>query len=164
FVTLFLAWGGWTTYRSGGLYGALLAQWPYLLILSLAGMAMFLALGLVGWLDTRIAGVCGIALVLGIVSEVVSDYVWSMSRDPTFQFALQDLRPEFTDYWTPFWMTISASILFALLYDKVSKPLTVFIALTLLIYPWRTSPETVIYDGQQHSIGEHWGFNLFDGV
>jgi hypothetical protein len=108
------------------------------------------------------AGVIALALLLGFGFDYVRDFIWGLTSDLTIQFGLQDLDAEFVQYWSPFFMVFSASLIFALCYERWSKPFSFFVLMTMLIYPWRYSPSPVDYDSDQHSIAEHWGFNLFD--
>jgi hypothetical protein len=149
-------------HSTGSLAARLFAQSPMLMVLTLLGLITLVPVWLVGGRQMKSAGVVVFALLLGLGFDYTRDFVWSLTNDLTFQFGLQDLDAEFVQYWSPFFMTFSASLVFALCYEKWSKPLSFFILATLLIYPWRNSASPVDYDSDQHSITEHWGFNLFD--
>jgi hypothetical protein len=64
------------------------------------------------------------------------------------------------DYWCPWFLAIAAGVVLALIYDRVSRPLGLFTALALVIYPWRILPNPADYDSDQHSVIEQWAFNL----
>ncbi|MDO8432175.1 MAG: hypothetical protein Q7S58_07160 [Candidatus Binatus sp.] len=138
------------------------AQSPMLTLLTFVALTALLGVWFSDSSRMRNAGIIAFALLLALIFDYVRDYAWGLTSDLTVQFGLQDLDAEFLQYWTPLFMTFSASIVFALCYGKLSKPLSFFVLMTLLIYPWRHSASPVDYDSEQHSIAEHWGFNLFD--
>src|SRR5262249_47110750 len=70
------------------------------------------------------------------------------------------IRIKLWDYWSPYFLALPAGYLFALAYDRWSRPGTLFVLLTLLIYPWRQAPNPVDYDSVEHSVTEQWAFNL----
>ncbi|MGH7881201.1 MAG: hypothetical protein ACREQD_17130, partial [Candidatus Binataceae bacterium] len=67
---------------------------------------------------------------------------------------------ELTDYWCPYFLVFPAGLLFALAYDRWSRPLTFLALMTLLIYPWQPGKGAVYYDSLEHTITEQWAFNL----
>ena len=49
----------------------------------------------------------------------------------------------------------------ALAYERLSRPLVFFVLVAVLIYPVRMVEKPLDYDSAEHSIAEHWAFNLY---
>jgi hypothetical protein len=110
--------------------------------------------------EARYAGLVAVALLLGIAGEYLDPILRTLSQTPAGGMMASDIRIKLWDYWCPYFLTLPAGYLFALAYDRWSRPATLFILLTLLIYPWQQAPHPVDYDSLEHSISEHWAFNL----
>jgi hypothetical protein len=77
---------------------------------------------------------------------------------------VSDVGWKLLDYWAPYFMVLPAGFLFAVAYDRLSRPLTLLVLLAILIYPWRMIPNPADFDSAEHSIPEHWAFNLDDAA
>lgn len=147
-----------------------IVQWRYhsifqRVVVNLPLLSFFCATGLVlaiiiGWRDKRpafYAGLAAVALSFGLTGE----YIDVLAHTPQYsKTLLWDVAPHFVDYWCPFFLIFPAAYAFALAYDRWSRPLVFIALLTLLIYPWHMVEDPVYYDSLEHSISEHWGFNL----
>ena len=102
----------------------------------------------------------GIALLLGVAGEYLDPILRALSHSPTAGMMASDVGIKLWDYWCPYFLTLPAGYLFAIAYDRWSRPATLFILLTLLIYPWHQIPNPIDYDSVEHSITEQWAFNL----
>ncbi|MBV8138572.1 MAG: hypothetical protein JO121_23525 [Deltaproteobacteria bacterium] len=141
------------------LYQQVADNLPLLTLLCFAGL---IAAFVVQWPadQTRYSGLVAVALLLGIAGEYFDPVLRTLSHTPAGGMMTSDIRIKLWDYWCPFFLTLPAGYLFALAYDRWSRPGTLFILLALLIYPWRQAPHPLDYDSLEHSISEHWAFNL----
>jgi hypothetical protein len=131
---------------------------PILMLLCFAGLIAAIA---VLWRDTETpipyAGLVAVALSLGLVGE----YVDVLAHTPQYQMSLLwDVAIKLWDYWCPYFILFPAGFAVALAYDRWSRPAVFFVLMTLLIYPWYQLPDPVDFDSLEHSITEHWAFNL----
>jgi hypothetical protein len=106
------------------------------------------------------AAVAALALSLAILHEYLGAIVTPLTHNPSAGMMISDLGIKLWDYWCPYFLTLPAGFLFAMAYDRWSKPATLFALLTLLIYPWYQIKVPVDYDSVEHSITEQWAFNL----
>ena len=109
--------------------------------------------------DTPIpyAALVAVALSLGLIGE----YVDVLAHTPQYQLSLLwDVAIKLWDYWCPYFILFPAGFAVALAYDRWSRPAVFFVLMTLLIYPWHQRPDPVDFDSVEHSIAEHWAFNL----
>ncbi|MGO9606903.1 MAG: hypothetical protein ACLQAT_26520 [Candidatus Binataceae bacterium] len=111
-------------------------------------------------LEHRYAGLVGVALLLGIAGEFLDTLTRAMAHNPATGMMFSDLGIKLWDYWCPYFMTLPAGFLFALAYDRWSRPTTLFVLLSLLIYPWQQIKNPIDYDSVEHSVTEQWAFNL----
>lgn len=107
------------------------------------------------------ATLVAIALLLGAAYDFLNPLLNAMGGSQAFASGIGDISFKLEEYWCPYFLVFPASIPFALLYDarERTRPLVVFVLLTLLIYPWyqRTN---VSYDYDEHSIAEDWAIDL----
>jgi hypothetical protein len=141
------------------LYQQIADNLPLLTLFCFAGL---IAAFVVPWPvdQTRYSGLVAVALLLGIAGEYLDPVLRTLSYTPAGGMMASDISIKLWDYWCPFFLTLPAGYLFALAYDRWSRPGTLFILLALLIYPWRQAPQPLDYDSLEHSISEHWAFNL----
>lgn len=109
---------------------------------------------------SRYAGLAAAALLLGILGEYLDPILRTMSHNPSTGMMASDIGIKLWDYWCPYFLTLPAGFLFGLAYERWSRPVTLFFLLALLIYPWHQIKDPVDYDSVEHSVTEHWGFNL----
>jgi len=109
---------------------------------------------------SRYSALVGVALLLGVASEYLDPILRALSHSPTTGMMASDVGIKLWDYWCPYFLTLPAGYLFALAYDRWSRPATLFVLLALLIYPWRQVGSPVDYDSVEHSVTEQWAFNL----
>jgi hypothetical protein len=131
---------------------------PLLMLLCFAGLVAAIA---VSWRDDEApipyAGLVAVALSLGLVGE----YVDVLAHTPQYQLSLLwDVAIKLWDYWCPYFVLFPAGFAVALAYDRWSRPAVFFVLMTLLIYPWHQISDPVDFDSVEHSITEHWAFNL----
>ncbi len=105
-------------------------------------------------------GLAAMALLLGVAGEYLDPVLRALSHNPSAGMMSSDIGIKLWDYWCPFFLTLPAGFLFALAYERWSRPATVFIVLALLIYPWHQAENPVDYDSVEHSVTEQWAFNL----
>jgi hypothetical protein len=113
-----------------------------------------------GEADQTYPGLVAVALLLGVAGEYLDPLLRTLSHTPAGGMMASDLRIKLWDYWCPYFLTLPAGYLFALAYNRWSRRGTLFALLALLIYPWHQAPHPVDYDSLEHSISEHWAFNL----
>jgi len=107
----------------------------------------------------RYGGLAALALILAIASEYLGEFLYRIAASPSVEMMVWDIGIKSWDYWSPYFLLFPAGLMFALLYERWSKPATIFALLTLLMYPWHHGQDAD-YDSDQHSVTEHWGFNL----
>ncbi len=154
------------------IFAAVLRQWheryslfdkvaedlPLLMLLCCVGLVAAIV---ISWRDddTPIpyAALVAVALSLGLIGE----YVDVLAHTPQYQLSLLwDVAIKLWDYWCPYFILFPAGFAVALAYDRWSRPAVFFVLMTLLIYPWHQRPDPVDFDSVEHSIAEHWAFNL----
>ncbi len=108
----------------------------------------------------RFSGLVAVALLLGVVGEYLDPVMRALSHSPSAGMMASDIGIKLWDYWCPYFLTLPAGFLFALAYERWSRPATLFVLLTLLIYPWHQIDHPVDYDSVEHSVTEQWAFNL----
>ena len=91
----------------------------------------------------------------------VGEYVDVLAHTPEYsKTLLWDVVPKLVDYWCPYFLVFPAGFAVALAYDRWSRPAVFFVLMTMLIYPIHMIKEPIYYDSAEHSISEHWAFNL----
>ena len=138
----------------------------YQVAANLPMLAFFCAVGLfaaavVSWRDDA-APIPYAALAAGALAfAFVGEYVDVLAHTPQYQKTLLwDVVPKLVDYWCPYFLVFPAGFAVALAYERWSRPAVFFVLMALLIYPWRLIKEPIYYDSAEHSISEHWAFNL----
>ncbi len=167
-----LVWLNWTLvgllfagiiYRhatvSGSIYEQVAGHLPMLVLFAFGGMVALLHVWRHEPGTMRYGGLAAFALMLAIASEYLGEFLNRIAASPSFQMMVWDIGIKSWDYWSPYFLLFPAGLLFALLYERWSKPATIFALLTILIYPWHQGQNTD-YDSDQHSITEQWAFNL----
>lgn len=131
---------------------------PILTLLCFVGL---IAAIVVSWRDDKApipyAALVAVALSLGLVGE----YVDILAHTPQYQLSLLwDVAIKLWDYWCPYFLLFPAGFMIALAYNRWSRPAVFFVLMALLIYPWYQFPDPVDFDSVEHSVAEHWAFNL----
>jgi hypothetical protein len=112
----------------------------------------------------RYAGLAAVALLAALVWEYVPPVVSALQFQASAANMVSDVGWKLLDYWAPYFVVLPAGFLFAVAYDRLSRPVTFFVLLAILIYPWRMIPNPADFDSAEHSIPEHWAFNLDDAA
>lgn len=148
-------------YHPYSLYQQIAGNLPMLTLFAFAGLV---AAAAVVWaeepLTARYAGLAAIALLFGIAGEYLDPVLRALSHNPSAGMMASDVGIKLWDYWCPYFLTLPAGLLFGLAYDRWSRPATLFLLLTILIYPWHQISNPVDYDSVEHSVTEQWAFNL----
>ncbi len=143
------------------LYAQIAGNLPMLALFAFGGLVAIVAtIGVEGIAAIQYAGAIAVALLLGIVGEYLEPILQAFTHNPSIGMMVSDIKIKLWDYWCPYFLTLPAGYLFALAYDRWSSPLTLFAAMTLLIFPWYQISNPVDYDSVQHSITEQWAMNL----
>jgi len=167
-----VAWLNWTLvpllvagiiYRHATVHGSIYEQvaghLPMLVLFAFGGMVALLHIWRHEPGTMRYGGLAAFALILAIASEYLGEFLNRIAVSPSVEMMVWDIGIKSWDYWSPYFLLFPAGLLFALLYERWSKPATIFALLTLLMYPWHQG-QNVDYDSDQHSVTEHWAFNL----
>ncbi|HLW69087.1 MAG TPA: hypothetical protein VKS22_00540 [Candidatus Binataceae bacterium] len=134
---------------------------PMLFLFGFGGL--FATLGIITAerpLRARYAGIAAGALLLGALDDYLDPALRALGRTAATRMMTSDISIKLTDYWCPYFLIFPAGLLFALAYDRWSRPLTFLALMTLLIYPWRRNTDPIYYDSLEHTITEQWAFNL----
>lgn len=134
---------------------------PMLFALCFAGMIA--ALGVVLGerpIRSRYVALGAVALLVGLLGDFVDPALRAFGHDASSRMMTGDVSIKLVDYWSPYFLIFPAGFLFALAYERWSAPLTIFVLLTLLMYPWQQLKGSVDYDSLEHAISEQWAFNL----
>jgi hypothetical protein len=156
FLTLFRH-----AFAPDSLYAKVESNLPLLFVFSFAGLVA--ALGIVLGeqpLRCRYAALAAVTLMLGLLADCVDPALRAIGHTAATQMMTGDVSIKLTDYWSPYFLIFPAGFLFALACDRWSAPLTLFVLLTILIYPWQQFAAPVDYDSLEHAISEQWAFNL----
>jgi hypothetical protein len=143
------------------LYANVAANLPRLFLFCFGGLVV--ALGIVVAerpLRSRYAAIAAGALLVGVFGDSLDPALRALGQNAASRMMTSDVSIKLTDYWCPYFLIFPAGLLFALAYDRWSRPLTLFVLLTILIYPWQPSKSAVYYDSLEHTITEQWAFNL----
>ncbi len=148
-------------YQEYSLFLQISGNLPLLFLFCFGGMVA--AIGLI-WseepLSMRYVALGAVALMFGIAGEYLDPILRAISHSPSAGMMASDIGIKLWDYWCPYFLTLPAGLLFALAYDRWSRPFTMLALLVILIYPWHQIKDPVDYDSVQHSITEQWAFNL----
>jgi hypothetical protein len=142
-------------------YTKVASNLPMLFLFSFGGLIA--ALGVVTTerpLRARYAAVAAGALILGALDDYLDPALRALGTSAATRMMTSDVSIKLTDYWCPYFMVFPAGLLFALMYDRWSRQLTLLGVMTLLIYPWRPGSNAIYYDSLEHTITEQWAFNL----
>ena len=153
---------GRSTDSSSRLIGTILATFPALTVLGLAGL-LLAAYGSCLRLQQRAprtTGNIGLAAfcVFMAVAAVVTQPDLPDSAGSLFQTALWHFSHKLLEYWWPYFLLFPAALCLALIYDRWSRPVAVFAILAILIVPWHLAPAPPI-DDARGSLSKH-AFNL----
>jgi hypothetical protein len=143
------------------LYEAVASNLPLLFVCCFAGLVA--AFGIVVGaqpLRSRYAGIAALGLMLGVLGDFLDPALRALGHDAATLMMTGDVSIKLVDYWAPYFLIFPAGFLFALAYERWSAPLTLFVLLTILMYPWRQTKDPVDYDSLEHAISEQWAFNL----
>ncbi|HTY54699.1 MAG TPA: hypothetical protein VMB26_05850 [Candidatus Binataceae bacterium] len=168
-----IAWLNWTLvlllgfgilYRHAtvraSVYEQVAGHLPMLMLFAFGGMLAMLNIWYREPGAMRYGGLAVFALLLAIAAEYLGEFLFHLTASPSVQMMMWDIVIKSWDYWSPYFLLFPAGFLFALFYQRWSKPITILALLTLLIYPWRQMPNATDYDSDEHSISQLWGFNL----
>ena len=143
------------------IYAQIAGNLPLLTLFCFGGLVVAIAIICNEGVDAMpYAGVAALALLLAVVYEYAGPMMASFTHSPSTSEMVSDLGIKLWDYWCPYFLMLPAGFLFAIAYERWSKQATLFVLLTLLIYPWYQSKNPVDYDSLEHSITELWAFNL----
>lgn len=106
------------------------------------------------------AGIVVGPLFLGVLDDYLDPLLRQLGHGAQAHMMTGDISIKLTDYWCPYFLIFPAGLLFGLVYERWSRPLTFLAVMTMLIYPWRPSKDAVYYDSIEHTITEQWAFNL----
>jgi hypothetical protein len=144
--------------QRGSLFYQVAANLPLLAFFCVTGLAAAIV---VSWRDhgalIPYVGLVAVALAFGLPGG----YVDALAHTPQYRMTLLwDVFPHLVDYWCPYFLVLPAGFAVALAYDRWPRPLVFFVLMALLIYPVHMIKDPVYYDSAEHSISEHWAFNL----
>jgi hypothetical protein len=142
------------------LYGQVLHNLPILTMLAFGGVLALVGLWVREPAAMPYAGLVVLALFLGYAGEWVRLAFSTVFASPILRSMADDTISKLWDYWCPYFLIFPAGFLFALFYDRWSKPIAFFALMVMLLYPWRLVKNPADYDSAEHSITEHWAFNL----
>ena len=142
------------------MFDTLAPQMPILAACALIGM---IAAAVIGFREDGVmpnASAIAVALMIGVVAEFANDWLDPIVQSPIPRHMLQEVMSKMADYWVPYFLIFPAGLIFALLYERLSKPLAFFVVMTILIFPWFEAPNPQDYDGNEHAIVDQWAFNF----
>jgi hypothetical protein len=147
----------WVT---GSIFDQVMQNLPILCVFAAVGMIAAVILGFVEKGSVPDTGVLAVALMIGVAAEIANNYLSPMISAPAERHMLGDFISKLIDYWIPYILIFPAGLLFALIDDRISRPLALFAVLTILMYPWTRVENPQDYDSDEHAISEQWAFNL----
>ncbi len=133
---------------------------PMLCLFAAIGLVAAAILGFIEKDSVPETGVVAVALMIAVAADIANNYLSPMISGPAGRHMLSDLMSKLVDYWVPYILIFPAGLLFALIHDRISKPLAVFAVLTILMYPWTRTQNPQDYDSDEHAISEQWALNL----
>lgn len=145
---------------TGSMFDEVMHNLPILCALAATGMIAAVIFGFVDKSTADSPGLLAIGLLIGPAAEIANNYLTPIITAPAPRDMLHNLISKLVDYWLPFMLIFPAGLAFALIHDRISKSLAVFMVLTILIFPWTRAQNAQDYDSDEHSIPEQWAFNL----
>lgn len=145
---------------TGSIFVDVMHNLPMLSVFAALGLIAAAILGFVEKGSVPATGVLAMSLIVGVAAEIANNYLGPTVSAPAERDMLGNLMSKLVDYWIPFILIFPAGLLFALLHDRVSRPLAVFAVLTILMYPWTRAESAQDYDSLEHAISEQWALNL----
>ena len=145
---------------TGSIFVDVMHNLPMLCVFAALGLIAAVILGFVEKGSVPATGVLAMSLIVGVAAEIANNYLGPTVSAPAERDMLGNLMSKLVDYWIPFILIFPAGLLFALLHDRVSRPLAVFVVLTILMYPWTRAESAQDYDSLEHAISEQWALNL----
>ena len=145
---------------TGSIFVDVMHNLPMLCVFAALGLIAAVILGFVEKGSVPATGVLAVSLIVGVAAEIANNYLGPTVTAPAERDMLGNLMSKLVDYWIPFILIFPAGLLFALLHDRVSRPLAVFVVLTILMYPWTRAESAQDYDSLEHAISEQWALNL----
>ncbi len=145
---------------TGSIFVDVMHNLPMLSVFAALGLIAAAILGFVEKGSVPATGVLAVSLIVGVAAEIANNYLGPTVSAPAERDMLGNLMSKLVDYWIPFILIFPAGLLFALLHDRVSRPLAVFAVLTILMYPWTRAESAQDYDSLEHAISEQWALNL----
>ncbi len=133
---------------------------PFLLLLCCGGAVAIVVASLVNDAFVPLGSLSAVALLLGVVGTGLPSFFAHSGANLSAAFMIQDFQSKLIEYWCPYFLTLPAGLLLALAYEHLSGPLSLLVLMALLIYPWKLDQHSQDTDSLQHSIVEHWAFNL----
>jgi hypothetical protein len=145
---------------TGSIFDQVMQYLPILCVLAAIGMIAAVILGFVEKRSAFYTGVLAVALLIGVAGEIANNQLSPMITAPVERHMLSDFISKLVDYWIPFILIFPAGLVFALIYDRISRQLALFAVVTILMYPWTRVENPQDYDSDEHAISELWAFNL----
>src|SRR5208282_1666392 len=112
---------------------------------------------------TRYLLLAGGALLLGSVIEILQLLASPLVSSPGARLTLFEIGEKLGVYWGPYFLTLFAAIPFALAYSRWSRPISLFVLLAVLTFPFTvTDPDQGywLWHYQGHSFVEQMAFDL----
>ena len=145
---------------TGSIFDQVMQNLPILSVFAVIGLIAAVILGFVEKGSAPETGVLAVALIIGVAADIADNHFGPIVSAPAERHMLGDFISKLIDSWIPFVLIFPAGLLFALIHDRVSRPLALFAVLTILMYPWTRVENPQDYDGDEHAISEQWAFNL----
>lgn len=145
---------------TGSIFDLVMQNLPMLFLFAALGLIAAVILGFVEKGGVPATGMIAVALMIAIAAEFGNKHLGPTVTAPAERDMLGNVMAKLVDYWIPFILIFPAGVLFALVHDRISKPLALFAVLTILMYPWTRVESAQDYDSYEHAISEQWAFNL----
>src|SRR5208282_1520493 len=145
---------------TGSIFDSIMENLPLLCLFAAIGLMAAVILGFLEKGSVPNTGVLAAALMISVAIEIAYNYLSPMVSVPAERHMVSDLSSKLIDYWVPYILIFPAGLPFALIHDRISKPLALFAVLTILMYPWTRAENPQDYDSDERSISEQWAFNL----
>ena len=105
---------------------------PILSVFAVIGLIAAVILGFVEKGSAPETGVLAVALIIGVAADIADNHFGPIVSAPAERHMLGDFISKLIDYWIPFVLIFPVGLLFALIHDRVSRPLALFAVLTIL--------------------------------
>ena len=93
--------------------------------------------------------------MIGAAAEYAMPFGALLHHGSGAGFGFDDVVFKLAEYWYPYFLIFPAAAAFALVYNRMSKVLSIALLLTLLIFPFFQHPELdIMYT--EHSLAQEW--------